>query len=200
MPARVYSPDPCFPKWDWESQTSLPWKRDTLCAVPGRPTNSRSRKPHGEKPARQSARHTANGPSVTVLHGEVSSCPIPGCGVSLSYPRPQGPGHRTVRCTAAPPSCSPAPEGVGRHDPFLCDRLPRMESRTHVWKPLNTAVAGQALRMLAGSFAERCSPCKLSLTASSASRHCVSAGWRVGALPRTRSRQHRRAAAPLPQR
>lgn len=103
MPGRVYSPDPCFPERERESQTSSAWKRDTLCAVTGRPSNSRSRKPHGGKKTSETKchRHAANGPSATVLRGEmsyISSRPTHGCGVGLAYPWPQGPGHRMVGC------------------------------------------------------------------------------------------------------
>lgn len=171
MPGRAYSPDPCFPKQDWESQTSSPWKRDMLCGVPSRPTSSRSRKPHGENPARQSARHAANGLSVAVLRSEVSSSTTHGCGVGLSKPQPQGPEHRMVGCTPASPSCSPALEAAGRHYPLLSNRFLSTEIWACFWMPLSKVVSGQAPCVLAGRFAEGSSPHEL--------------GWTLGRSPAT---------------
>lgn len=151
----VYSPNPCFPIWDQESQTSLPWERDVLCAIPSRPTNTRCCKPHREKPVRQSNGNTANGPSVTLLHSEVSSCPMHGCGEGLTYPCPQGPEHSMEGCTLPPPPCSLVPGAVGKPDLLLSDHFLRTERQTRIWKLLNTVLAGRAPHVLSSSFAER---------------------------------------------
>lgn len=142
MPSRAYSPDPCFPKQDWESQTSSAWKRDMLSGVPSRPTSSMSHKPHGENPGRQSSRHAANGWSVAVLHSKVSSCPMHRCGVGL--PHSHG-DLSTGWCTAHQlPSCSPPPEAAGRHYSLLSNCCLRNEIWARIWMPLSKVLSGQA--------------------------------------------------------
>lgn len=60
-----------------------------------------------------------------------------------------------------------------------------------MWKPLNTAVAGRAHHVLAGSFAEKCSPCDLSWTL----RECWLEGWSPDTYPLPAASEGRSTAA-----